>query len=473
VDKLLKPHEARLEKEKQEKERKAKAAELKDEAIACVNACIEEVRLALLERDEEGNRIFLEFSGSDISRASSARMRYRRCNNQAGSRCENAVRKMDTQAQALVKRGADVEFMKNVVKAIEYVIEQLSDLTFDIDVGFDDWKIEYTMSSWLKECLEQWKQRRDDTPEARLEREQKLRRDQLKEATNALQGHERKLKKAEKDIDSARQKLNADTANLKRLKERYDSDCAEVSRTYDQKVATLSGQEQQADAQITATENEKAETQRALDGTFFLAFGKKKSLRETIASLDSKAYDLRQEKRRLQDEIRKTESERKSALDALSGEISKLEAAVSEGESNIGALESVIENATKAIELLKDGVSRLKEAMDSDDFPKLWKELKKAVPGGLNVQETAKPKNTAPAEPKKTEQPGILTNEDYKRIIIEILGTRTMTVSEIVDSDARLEKIGNQKVASLVRSMTMDGDLTRTEKNRKAYFSVS
>ena len=61
---------------------------------------------------------------------------------------------------------------------------------------------------------------------------------------------------------------------------------------------------------------------------------------------------------------------------------------------------------------------------------------------------------------------------DYKAIILDILKTCEMTISEIMDAlQNRGYELSNNRESALVSALIDDGLLVRTVEHRKAYFS--
>ena len=75
-------------------------------------------------------------------------------------------------------------------------------------------------------------------------------------------------------------------------------------------------------------------------------------------------------------------------------------------------------------------------------------------------------KNSAEKKPTATQ----VANEGIKNIILETLGEKSMTVSEMQKANSELAELSNQKISALIKQMTDNGSVVREEIKRKAYF---
>lgn len=75
-------------------------------------------------------------------------------------------------------------------------------------------------------------------------------------------------------------------------------------------------------------------------------------------------------------------------------------------------------------------------------------------------------KNSAEKKPTATQ----VENEGIKNIILETLGEKSMTISEIQKANAELGERSNQKISALLKQMIDNGSIVREEIKRKAYF---
>ena len=76
-------------------------------------------------------------------------------------------------------------------------------------------------------------------------------------------------------------------------------------------------------------------------------------------------------------------------------------------------------------------------------------------------------KNSAAKKPTATQ----IENEGIKNIILETLGSKSMTITEMQKANPELAERSNQKVSALLKQMTESGSVKREEIKRKAYFS--
>ena len=76
-------------------------------------------------------------------------------------------------------------------------------------------------------------------------------------------------------------------------------------------------------------------------------------------------------------------------------------------------------------------------------------------------------KNSAEKKPTATQ----IANEGIKAVILEALGDKSMTITEIQKVNSELAELSNQKISALLKQMIADGSVVREEIKRKAYFS--
>lgn len=76
-------------------------------------------------------------------------------------------------------------------------------------------------------------------------------------------------------------------------------------------------------------------------------------------------------------------------------------------------------------------------------------------------------KNSAEKKPTATQ----VANEGIKNVILETLGAKSMTITEMQKVNAELGELSNQKISALLKQMTESGSVKREEIKRKAYFS--
>ena len=75
-------------------------------------------------------------------------------------------------------------------------------------------------------------------------------------------------------------------------------------------------------------------------------------------------------------------------------------------------------------------------------------------------------KNSAEKKPTATQ----IANESIKSAILETLGEKSMTVSEIQKANSELAEFQNQKISALLKQLMESGSVVREEIKRKAYF---
>ena len=75
-------------------------------------------------------------------------------------------------------------------------------------------------------------------------------------------------------------------------------------------------------------------------------------------------------------------------------------------------------------------------------------------------------KNSAEKKPTATQ----VANEGIKGVILETLGAKSMTITEMQKANSELAELSNQKISALIKQMTDNGSVVREEIKRKAYF---
>ena len=76
-------------------------------------------------------------------------------------------------------------------------------------------------------------------------------------------------------------------------------------------------------------------------------------------------------------------------------------------------------------------------------------------------------KNSAEKKPTATQ----VANEGIKAVILDTLGEKSMTITEIQKANSELAELSNQKISALIGQMVKSGSVKREEIKRKAYFS--
>lgn len=83
--------------------------------------------------------------------------------------------------------------------------------------------------------------------------------------------------------------------------------------------------------------------------------------------------------------------------------------------------------------------------------------------------QTTKRNASATAKPTAKQ----VENEGVKQTILDLLTERgKMTVSELMEADATMGAMTNQRVSALVRQLLLAGKVERIEDKRKAYFQT-
>lgn len=72
-------------------------------------------------------------------------------------------------------------------------------------------------------------------------------------------------------------------------------------------------------------------------------------------------------------------------------------------------------------------------------------------------------------KPTKTQ----VENEGTKGIILGVLTSEPMTISDIQEADETLGALSNQKISALLSQLIEDGKVVKTVVKRKAYFAIA
>ena len=75
-------------------------------------------------------------------------------------------------------------------------------------------------------------------------------------------------------------------------------------------------------------------------------------------------------------------------------------------------------------------------------------------------------KNSAEKKPTVTQK----ANEGIKSIILETIGSASLTITEMQKANGDLAELSNQKISALLKQMVESGSVVREEIKRKAHF---
>ena len=75
-------------------------------------------------------------------------------------------------------------------------------------------------------------------------------------------------------------------------------------------------------------------------------------------------------------------------------------------------------------------------------------------------------KNSAEKKPTATQ----IENEGIKKVILEVLGDSSLTITEMQKINGELAEYSNQKISALLKQMVESGSIVREEIKRKAHF---
>lgn len=456
------------EKKKEQDARKAKAVaeSLRGECEQCVSEFLREMRQAESDRDNEINSLYMELNHSSIDNASRARSRFTSCNNSAGRRIERALYKFDQDAQALANRGADHLFMKRVIECIDDCIESLKSMRLEIDVGFTEWVIEYRVSSSAQETRQKWQNMYSQSPEVARERRQKENAEAIRTLEKSIQKANQQKNLLKKQEGALRAQMEASEKEASRLGSGLPAERSQVESRQDARIAEAEKNLQALKAALADQESRLRSTQTELDGMFFLAFGKKKAAREQIESLQSQISRSKGEITRAEENVCQLNKDKQTQLSALDEKLAK---AREQAKSDRKAFEALPGKIAWYENFVRDAQQEI-EARRQDQPVK--KSLAHTTVPDADLPEPGETKSAnAPARKSAPAEMGV---KDIEELVLQTLAMagRPVTISECVDLNLELAKIGNQKTASIMRGMMGAGRVVRTEQNRKAYFSL-
>ena len=75
-------------------------------------------------------------------------------------------------------------------------------------------------------------------------------------------------------------------------------------------------------------------------------------------------------------------------------------------------------------------------------------------------------KNSVEKKPTATQ----IENEGIKKVILEVIGDSSLTITEMQKINGELAELSNQKISALLKQMVESGSVVREEIKRKAYF---
>jgi predicted Fe-Mo cluster-binding NifX family protein len=75
-------------------------------------------------------------------------------------------------------------------------------------------------------------------------------------------------------------------------------------------------------------------------------------------------------------------------------------------------------------------------------------------------------KNSAEKKPTATQ----IANEGIKSVILETIGDKSVTITELQKLNVELAELSNQKISALLKQMVAEGTIIREEIKRKAFF---
>ena len=75
-------------------------------------------------------------------------------------------------------------------------------------------------------------------------------------------------------------------------------------------------------------------------------------------------------------------------------------------------------------------------------------------------------KNSAEKKPTATQ----VENEGIKKVILEVIGDSSLTITEMQKINGELAEYSNQKISALLKQMVESGSIVREEIKRKSHF---
>lgn len=239
----------------------------------------------------------------------------------------------------------------------------------------------------------------------------------------------------------AAERKYSESAN--KLKDRIaeaEAPCNRGIKAGEEKIAVLKKQKDSCEQQIQ-------QTRAAHSKTFFLAFGKKKALQAQIDELNRQLSGYHQQ---ISDQQKKIDEDNRKKAKAVEG------------------VRQAHESLKKAMEQAKQNQAQL-----SDELASAKSELQSAQERLAQIPNMSLEQLT-PKKPERTLTPTQRENEMLKERICDVLaGSYGMTVSDIMDSDPELQMYSAQRISAVLRQMTLEGTVERSENMRKVYFSLA
>ena len=249
------------------------------------------------------------------------------------------------------------------------------------------------------------------------------------------------------------------------------------------------------DQAITAQNNKVAGLQRELASQGFFAFGRKKELRQQIAEEAAKISILNGLKAEATDILQKSiiinaictlcmkPDQRMTVPEMCGTEDTKVTMPVAQKMNAMkdkGLVVRTEGGRMAAFHLAAYPAPFTMSFMPSEK--EIEAEcLRKIVDGNdLKVKGTLTKESVAKAVSERmlagtwktvsTPTPTAKENERYKRIILQVLNHKGMTVSEIQAAHSKLRDISNQRLSAILRQMTLNGEIERFEKTLESMF---
>lgn len=451
------------ENKQEQKKPQAPAADLKAEGEQLISARRNEEKNILNQYRSKLNALYMECNNSDVSQMYRVRSRFRSQVNDSGYELRSCLNKFSQNAENLVKRGADIAFIRKVIAEIRSALDEMA-LEVNVDTGdYGEWDIKYSIPSDVQALPAKWEGILNNHPDIAAERLKDAREAEekrLNNRINLLSKHIPVLQAEESDRQAAaRQAEKAYNESAASLKERIAQSDARFDRTIkeqeDQK-ASLKQEKAKAEQDIQQARSEHARA-------FFLAFGKKKALLAQIDTLTQKVSRLGQQISDQDKKIDETRKNKKNEAEKIEQAHAALKEAMEQAQQHLDSLPEEIADAQYDLDTAQKRLEKL-PGMSLKEINS--KPASRYTMSGTKPQSDANPRQMTPTQKE---------NAKFEEKILEVLAySDGMTVSEIMSSDPALDptRISATRVSAILRNMCLRGQIEREERMRKAYFRI-
>lgn len=242
------------------------------------------------------------------------------------------------------------------------------------------------------------------------------------------------------DAQAAERKYNESANKLKNRIAEAEAPHNRAIKAGEEKIAAVKKQKADCEQQIQ-------QTRTAHSKAFFLAFGKKKALQAQLDELNRQLSGYNQQISDQQKKIDEDNRKKAKAAEDVRQAHESLKAAMEKARQNHEQLSDEIATAQSALESAQERLAQIPNMSLEQLMPK--------------VQE-------------RTLTPTQRENNMLKERIKDVLaGSPRMTITEIVSEDPVLGDYSMQRISAVLRQMTLEGTVERSEDMRKAYFTLN